>query len=85
MDPHSYGTAEDAQGMIRLGKKQELRRSFQFFSIWGFAVILGCSWEYVLVYRKKAAGNKFSLTDSWVVTASFPFLMEEPEAAFGSS
>lgn len=43
------GTEHDQRGMIRMGKKQELRREFQFFSIWGFAVLLGCSWEYVLM------------------------------------
>lgn len=43
------GTEHDQRGMIRMGKKQELRRDFQFFSIWGFAVMLGCSWEYVFV------------------------------------
>ncbi|KAK3073973.1 hypothetical protein LTR53_003977 [Teratosphaeriaceae sp. CCFEE 6253] len=43
------GEDHDQQGMARMGKKQELRREFQFFSIWGFAVILGCSWEYVFM------------------------------------
>lgn len=37
------GTEHDQRGMIRMGKKQELRREFRFFSIWGFAVMLGCS------------------------------------------
>ena len=53
----STGTVEDQQGMWRIGKKQELRREFQFFSIWGFAVILGCSWEYVLVYVTRIPGS----------------------------
>ena len=43
------GTEYDQRNMIRMGKKQELRRDFQFFSIWGFAVMLGCSWEYVFM------------------------------------
>jgi len=43
------GTEHDQRGMIRMGKKQELRREFRFFSIWGFAVMLGCSWEYVFM------------------------------------
>lgn len=43
------GTIIDQRGMIRIGKKQELRRNFQFLSIWGFAVMLGCSWEYVFM------------------------------------
>lgn len=43
------GTTHDQRSMTRMGKKQELRRNFQFFSIWGFAVLLGCSWEYVFM------------------------------------
>ena len=43
------GNVHDQRGMIRMGKKQELRRNFHFFSIWGFAVMLGCSWEYVFM------------------------------------
>lgn len=37
------GTQYDQRDMVRMGKKQELRREFQFFSIWGYAVILGMS------------------------------------------
>jgi len=43
------GNGYDQRGMVRMGKRQELRREFQFFSIFGFAVILGCSWEYVFM------------------------------------
>lgn len=43
------GTEHDQRGMIRMGKKQELRREFQFISVWGFAVLLGLSWEYVFM------------------------------------
>jgi len=35
------GNQYDQRDMVRMGKKQELRRDFQFFSIWGYAVILG--------------------------------------------
>jgi len=49
-EDEKLGNEWDQQGMVRMGKRQELRREFQFFSIWGFAVILGCSWEYVFVY-----------------------------------
>lgn len=45
----NLGNKHDQHGMIRMGKKQELRRNFHFFSIWGFAVMLGCSWEYVFM------------------------------------
>ena len=43
------GNEWDMRGMVRIGKKQELRREFQFFSITGYAMILGCSWEFALM------------------------------------
>ena len=43
------GNEWDRRGMVRIGKKQELRREFQFFSITGYAMILGCSWEFALM------------------------------------
>lgn len=43
------GTVQDQQAMDRMGRKQELRRNFQFMSIWGFAVLLGLSWEFSLM------------------------------------
>lgn len=39
-EAEKLGTEYDQRGMVRMGKKQELRREFQFFSIWGYAVIL---------------------------------------------
>ncbi len=57
------GTEHDQRGMIRMGKKQELRRDFQFFSIWGFAVVLGCSWEYVFM----SVANLVSFAESRLV------------------
>lgn len=43
------GNEWDRRGMARIGKKQELRREFHFFSITGYAMILGCSWEFALM------------------------------------
>ena len=43
------GDEWDRRGMARIGKKQELRREFRFFSITGYAMILGCSWEFALM------------------------------------
>lgn len=43
------GNDWDQRGMVRISKKQELRREFQFFSITGYAMILGCSWEFALM------------------------------------
>ena len=44
------GNKWDQRDMVRMGKKQELRREFHFFSITGYAMILGCSWEFALMY-----------------------------------
>ena len=43
------GNEWDQRGMVRIGKKQELRREFRFFNITGYAMILGCSWEFALM------------------------------------
>lgn len=43
------GTERDQRDMVRMGKKQELRRGFRFPSITGYAMILGCSWEFALM------------------------------------
>lgn len=49
-DNEKLGTDWDQRGMARIGKKQELRRQFQFVSITGYSVILGCSWEFAMMY-----------------------------------
>lgn len=43
------GTERDQRDMVRMGKKQELRRGFRFPSITGYAMTLGCSWEFALM------------------------------------
>ncbi|KAH7112914.1 amino acid/polyamine transporter I [Dendryphion nanum] len=42
------GTVEDREAMRRLGKKQLFKRNFGFVSIFGFALILSCTWEALL-------------------------------------
>ncbi|RGP73716.1 hypothetical protein FLONG3_6264 [Fusarium longipes] len=42
------GTRADRADMYRLGKTQDLRRNFRFLSIFGFSMILMCSWEFCL-------------------------------------
>ncbi|KAK1071637.1 hypothetical protein LTR74_003268 [Friedmanniomyces endolithicus] len=44
-------------------------RNFQFFSIWGYAVILGCTWEWGL------ASGVFSLTNGGTAGAIWMFLV----------
>lgn len=41
-------TADDLRDMARMGKSQELRRNFGFFSIYGFAILIMASWECLL-------------------------------------
>ncbi|KAK0777795.1 hypothetical protein LTS16_017852 [Friedmanniomyces endolithicus] len=45
------------------------KRNFQFFSIWGYAVILGCTWEWGL------ASGVFSLTNGGTAGAIWMFLV----------
>ncbi|KAK9780448.1 putative Amino acid transporter [Seiridium cardinale] len=47
-DDEKQGTTEDRVNMLRMGKIQELRRNFRFFSIFGFSMILMSSWEACL-------------------------------------
>lgn len=48
-EAEKLGTEYDQRGMVRMGRKQELRRQFEMFSITGYAVILGCSWEFAIM------------------------------------
>lgn len=42
------GTKDDQRDMFRMGKTQEMKRNFRFVSIFGFSMILMCTWEVVL-------------------------------------
>ena len=42
------GTADDQKDMFRMGKAQEMRRNFRFVSIFGFTMLVMCSWETML-------------------------------------
>ncbi|KAK6435712.1 hypothetical protein LTR95_008098 [Oleoguttula sp. CCFEE 5521] len=44
-----HGQEHDARDMRRLGRKQEVKRRFRFFSIVGYMVILASTWEGALV------------------------------------
>ncbi|KAF2795955.1 amino acid transporter [Melanomma pulvis-pyrius CBS 109.77] len=48
-EKQTSGSQHDEVDMDRMGKLQELRRNFKFMSIFGYAVILGSTWEYALV------------------------------------
>ncbi|MCJ1286079.1 hypothetical protein MMC26_005421 [Xylographa opegraphella] len=51
------GTANDVADMNRMGKKQELRRTFSFLSIFAFSMILMSTWESQLGTAAFALGN----------------------------
>ena len=51
------GTSYDRKDMARLGKRQELRRNFQFVPIFGFAACLMITWEAVLAAASYALPN----------------------------
>ena len=42
------GTVDDQKDMFRMGKAQEMRRNFRFVSIFGFTMLVMCSWETML-------------------------------------
>ncbi|KAK5128107.1 hypothetical protein LTR08_004199 [Meristemomyces frigidus] len=44
-----YNIGADNRDMMRMGKVQELRRYFGPWAMVGFASILGCAWQYVLI------------------------------------
>ena len=39
------GTQSDQRDMYRMGKVQQLRRNFRFFTIFGFLMVLMATWE----------------------------------------
>jgi hypothetical protein len=43
------GTECDRRDMLRMGKTQELRRNFGYFSIFGLTMVLMATWEAQLV------------------------------------
>ncbi|OCK79331.1 amino acid transporter [Lepidopterella palustris CBS 459.81] len=61
-----YGTAYDERDMQRMGKLQQLRRNFRFFSIFGYAVILGNTWEFALVLGAMALTNGGTAGGIWM-------------------
>ncbi|KAL1645962.1 hypothetical protein SLS61_008073 [Didymella pomorum] len=63
-----HGTQSDERDMDRMGKLQELRknraltyhqRQFKFLTIFGFAVLLGNTWEYAMLYVIRTLNNKY--------------------------
>ncbi|RYP09854.1 hypothetical protein DL764_000988 [Monosporascus ibericus] len=58
-DPEDWkkrGTAADRHAMWRMGKVQEMRRTFRFVSIFGMSMILTATWETVLGFLSYMIG-----------------------------
>ncbi|KAF2717936.1 amino acid transporter [Polychaeton citri CBS 116435] len=53
----SYNPRYDKRDMYRLGKKQELKRRFKYFSIAGYVIVLSNSWEFAIVTSVLSISN----------------------------
>ncbi|KAF2192179.1 amino acid transporter [Zopfia rhizophila CBS 207.26] len=60
------GTVQDGNDMHRMGKLQQLRRDFRLPSIFGYAVILGCTWEFALVIVSLSLMNGGTAGGIWM-------------------
>ncbi|KAM3418236.1 hypothetical protein BST61_g4237 [Cercospora zeina] len=63
----NYDPQNDQRDMRRLGKKQELKRRFRFFSVVGFVVVLGLTWEFSLTTLVFNLGNGGTAGAIWLV------------------
>ncbi|KAK5173807.1 uncharacterized protein LTR77_002488 [Saxophila tyrrhenica] len=61
-----YDTTPDKRDMRRLGKKQELKRRFRFFSIVGYVIVLGLTWEFSLVMGAFSLSNGGAAGAIWL-------------------
>lgn len=67
-----YGnTGFDQRDMHRMGKKQELRRGFEFFSIVGFVSILQATWESSLLANFIGLENGGTAGVIWLTIVSW--------------
>ena len=64
-------TFADQQDMQRLGKRQELRRNFQFTSILGFVAIAMGTWEVTLSATAAGLTNGGTGGMIWMFVGSF--------------
>ncbi|CZT20570.1 uncharacterized protein RCC_06428 [Ramularia collo-cygni] len=74
----SYDPTHDNRDMRRLGKKQELKRRFRFFSIVGYVIVLGLTWEFSLttsVFSLANGGTAGAIWLTLVVTIGMFFVM----------
>ncbi|KAF2828276.1 GABA-specific permease [Ophiobolus disseminans] len=69
------GTRGDENDMDRMGKVQVLQRQFKFMSIFGYAVVLGNTWEFALMGLGLSLHNGGAAGGIWMfLVASFGYL-----------
>ena len=61
-----YDPIHDKRDMRRLGRKQEMKRRFRFFSIVGYMVILASTWESALVTSVFSLNNGGTAGAIWI-------------------
>ncbi|KAK5739630.1 hypothetical protein LTR17_005114 [Elasticomyces elasticus] len=61
-----YDPAYDRRDMRRLGRIQEVKRRFRFFSIVGYMVILASTWEFALVTSVFSLSNGGTAGTIWL-------------------
>ena len=61
-----YAPDHDIRDMRRLGRKQEVKRRFRFFSIIGYMVILASTWESALVTTIFSLPNGGTAGTIWI-------------------
>lgn len=71
-----YNPHADRHDMQRLGRVQEVRRRFRFFSIVGYMVILASTWESVLINSVFSLSNGGTAGAIWLtLVACFGMLL----------
>ncbi|KAK3636192.1 hypothetical protein LTR56_014355 [Elasticomyces elasticus] len=61
-----YDPDSDQRDMYRLGRKQELKRRFRYFSIAGYVVVLGNTWEFAIVTSTFGLANGGTAGAIWM-------------------
>jgi len=62
-DHEPYDVVHDKRDMRRLGRRQEVKRRFRYFSIVGYMVVLAATWESALIRYATYSSTHHSRTD----------------------
>ena len=66
VESEKYDPEHDVRDMRRLGRRQEVKRRFRFFSIIGYMVILASTWESALVTTIFSLPNGGTAGTIWI-------------------